>query len=212
MAMSLEELRNKNKRLTLERALGLFLSQGVEQTTFRDIARAAGLTDRSVYRYYENKAELVLDSTFLFWDLFSAQAEKIRARDYRPEMTGLEQIRLVLLAYVELYLEHPEYVRYISGAERLLYNEGIPADVRTRPPGRFETTDSPLVRAIRRGLADGSVSRKVDAEMLYYNVYDAIQGMMYRDAIGATDCDIDCARRMESLVEMFVCAFRGTTY
>lgn len=210
--MSLEELRSKNKRLTVERALELFLRQGVEQTTIRDIAQAVGLTDRSVYRYYETKADLVLDSTFLFWDRFLAQEEEKLARRIPAGMRGIDQIRTVLLSYVDLFLENPGYVRYIAEAERLLYHEGVSADVRKRPPGRFETMNNPLVSAIHAGLADGSVGKNVDVEMLYYNVYDAVQGMMYRDIIGATDCDFDCPSRMRSLVEMFVMAFQGMTY
>lgn len=207
--MSLEEVREKNKRMTVEKALDLFLTAGVEQTTIRDIARAAELTERSVYRYYETKADLVLDSTFLFWSMFSEQAREKGEKRMTPQTKGIEQIRIILMTYIELYLEHPGYIRYIAGAERFLYNEGISVEVRKRPPGRFESTNSPLVCAIRTGLSDGSVSRDVDVELLYYNVYDAIQGIMQRDAIGATDCDIDCLKRMESLCDMFVNAFRG---
>ena len=47
-AMSLEELREQNKRLTVEKGLELFIKNGVEQTTVRDVATAAGLTERSV--------------------------------------------------------------------------------------------------------------------------------------------------------------------
>ena len=57
-----EELRERNKRQTVERALELFIRQGVEQTTIREIAAAAGLTERSVYRYFESKAAVILAS------------------------------------------------------------------------------------------------------------------------------------------------------
>lgn len=208
--MSLEELREKNKRMTVQRALELFLANGVEQTTIRDIARASDVTERSVYRYYETKADLVLDSTFLFWDLFSEQAKEKWEKRMSPGTKGIDQIRIILMTYIDIYMEHPGYIRYIAGAERFLYDEGVSLEVRKRPPGRFESTNNPLVCAIRTGLSDGSVSRDVDVELLYYNAYDAIQGVMQRDAIGATDCDIDCFRRMASLCEMFVNAFRGT--
>ena len=75
-----EELRERNKRQTVERALELFIRQGVEQTTIREIAAAAGLTERSVYRYFESKAAVILATTFLFWERTARQVEEIVGR------------------------------------------------------------------------------------------------------------------------------------
>ena len=68
-----------------------------------------------------------------------------------------------------------------------------------------------MARAIRKGLADGSISPEVDVKELYYNSYDSILGIMQRLSIGGTPSavDLDYDRRMQHLSEMFVRAFRG---
>ena len=48
-----EEQREKNIRLVTEKALDCFLENGIEKTKIADIARLSGLTERSVFRYFE---------------------------------------------------------------------------------------------------------------------------------------------------------------
>ena len=207
--MPLTALREQNKLLTTETALTLFIHRGVDQTSIKDVARAAGVTERSVYRYFETRSQLILATTFLFWQRISTQVNDLVASRMDQALTGIQRIRLMLRFYSTLYLDHPEYVRYILNAETALHNAGLSAAVRSRPPGRFEDSDSPLVQAIRLGLADGTVSPRADVKEIYYNAYDAILGAMQRQVLGSTDCDLDGRTRMEHLCELFVQAFAG---
>jgi len=207
--MSLEELREQNKRLTVEKGLELFIKNGVEQTTVRDVATAAGLTERSVYRYFSSKADLVLATAFLFWERIAKRVEeRVNEKGYQG-MTGIEQVDIMLRFYANLYLDNPDSVRFILSCETALYNAGVTTGIQSRPPGRFEDSDSPMVRAIRAGLADGSVSSDVDVKEIYYNSYDAILGTMQRQAMGSTTCDLDDGQRMEHLCDLFIAAYQG---
>jgi AcrR family transcriptional regulator len=55
----------------------LFASQGYERTTIRDIARAAEVTERTFYRYFDSKDDLVADE-FRSW--LSVLGDAIRSR------------------------------------------------------------------------------------------------------------------------------------
>jgi AcrR family transcriptional regulator len=56
-----ESKSDATRRLLLERALELFQARGVEATTMRDIARAAGLSLGAAYYYFPSKEALVFD-------------------------------------------------------------------------------------------------------------------------------------------------------
>ena len=56
----------KNIRLVTEVALDCFLANGIEKTKVADIALRSGLTERSVFRYFETKADLVLAASLLY--------------------------------------------------------------------------------------------------------------------------------------------------
>jgi AcrR family transcriptional regulator len=54
-----EAKRDATRRILLERALALFQKHGVEATTMRDIAKAAGLSLGAAYYYFPSKEALV---------------------------------------------------------------------------------------------------------------------------------------------------------
>ena len=208
--MSLEELRENNKAAVVERALALFREKGIEQTTVRDIAAAAGLTERSVYRYFDGRADIVLAASFLFWQMvIDRTARMADSEDFR-KATGLEQIRALLGIYSHLIFTDPDGVRFILDAEVCLYHAGLQGKLRNRPPEAFEHSQSPMVRAIAKGLGDGSISPTADVKMLYYGAYDAILGTMERIALDATSAhDTDNQKRMEYLCQLFVRSFEN---
>jgi AcrR family transcriptional regulator len=57
-------------------AMGLFVSQGVTETTIRDIAEGAGIAEGALYRHYRGKDELILD---LFQRHYAAFARRLDA-------------------------------------------------------------------------------------------------------------------------------------
>ena len=56
-----ERRRNQTLREIGDAALRLFDTQGYRQTTIEDVARAAGVSSRTVFRYYATKADLIFD-------------------------------------------------------------------------------------------------------------------------------------------------------
>lgn len=64
-----EGLRERTRRAVraelAEVAIGLFARQGFDDTTVEDIARAAGITKRSFFRYFPTKEDVVFDGVDL---------------------------------------------------------------------------------------------------------------------------------------------------
>jgi len=58
------------------KAMELFVSQGVTETTIRDIAQAAGVAEGALYRHYRSKDELILA---LFERNYAAFAKRLHA-------------------------------------------------------------------------------------------------------------------------------------
>ena len=88
--------RERNKREThaalLDAAERLIAERGYDQTTVRDIAEAAGVTERTFFRYFSAKQELILDEALTDVDGFVAL---IRTRPH--EERAIEAIGAALL-------------------------------------------------------------------------------------------------------------------
>ena len=197
-----EEQREKNIQLVTEKALDCFLENGIEKTKIADIARQCGLAERSVFRYFETKADLVLAASLLYWNRVLERIDQMFQED-SPESstTGLEDAAKILVpAGFDIEM------RFTLDAELTLHNAGRLHEIKNQPPESFETSNGPMAKAIRKGLADGSISPDVDVREIYYNSYDAILGIMQRLSIGGTPSarELDYDSRMLHLSQMFV--------
>lgn len=206
--MSLEELRARNVRLVTEKALKCFIENGIERTKISDIARAAGLTERSVFRYFAEKSDIVTAAAFLYWERAKAFTEA-RLEEMRHDgMTGIEEINVVLNGYAQLLLADPSGIRFSLDAEVMLYSAGKNHEVVNRPPERFEGSNGPMAAAIRRGLADGTVDKNANIKELYYNSYDSILGLMQRLTVGVPSAgELDAASRLKQICDMYTREF-----
>lgn len=207
--MSQGDLRKQNIQLVVEKALGCFIEQGIDKTKVSQIAEKAGLTERSVFRYFKTKADLVLAASYLYWEKVMEYIDAKYPPIERKGMTGLEEIGRLLICYSELYLDDPKGIRFTLDAELMLHGAGKNDVHRNQPPEPYESSNGQVAKAIRKGLEDGSVSKEVDVKELYYNSYDSILGIMQRLSIGGTPSggELDYRRRMESISRMFVRAF-----
>lgn len=207
-----EEQRENNTRIVTENALECFLEKGIEKTTITDIARRSGLAERSVFRYFDTKADLVLAASLLYWNRVLNRIEQM-FHESSPggSTTGLEDAAKILICYSKLYRLDPKGMRFTLDAELMLNGAGKIHKIKNQPPEPYETSNGPMAKAIAKGLSDGSISRDVDVREIYYNSYDAILGIMQRLSIGGTPSarELDYDSRMLSLTQMFIRALSG---
>lgn len=207
--MSLEEVRERNKCLVVEKALELFMEKGIDQTNIREIAKAAGITERSIYRYFETKADIVEACGYLFYRITTENVEQLIEESHMETKRGIEQIAVMLNYYSSMYFENPNGVRFSLDAEIFLYHAGKNIQLLNWFPQKYES-DSPLVRAIYKGVEDGSVSPKIDVKMMYYNVYESILAVMQKMAYASVwTSEEEKRERMKQLCHVFIQALQG---
>lgn len=91
--------RARNARPKIERAaLKLFISEGVDAATTREIADVAGVSEGALYRHYKGKDELALA---LFMETHNRLAEMMQDAFSQPG-TIEERVRRAVTAYCQL--------------------------------------------------------------------------------------------------------------
>ena len=137
---------------SLERAaLHLFLRNGVDGTSMRDLVKQAGFSLGAFYNHFENKEELV-------WTLFSetwyAMGVEMRRRT-RAETDFHSQLRAVTDYMFELYDHDPDLIGYA-----FLTRHRYIMRVNVRLPNPHLVVRVFIATAISRGAA-----QKMDAEV-----------------------------------------------
>ena len=176
-------------RLALqESADRLFAVKGYAATTVRDIAEEAGVTERTFFRYFGGKEDLIIDDA-LSW--VHALAELIRARPGSEDpITSIRRAVLDLVTKVETdpqgsplwtFDEGPEGGRLARSTRRALHEtETILAEVIGDRLERFEHAGAQLaiprhylaellarltVAALRSSLLEGERLRQVGGKV-----------------------------------------------
>jgi len=142
-----------NSRGRLEQAAyELFLDQGYEQTTVADIAARAGLTERTFFRHYADKREV------LFGGSAALQDELLRALDPLPAaMPTIETVRIAV-----------EALSRVLHGRRALSRErqrivAAHADLQERELIKRATLTAALAQALqRRGVREPAASLAAD--------------------------------------------------
>ena len=87
-------------------AFELFLERGFEQVTVAEIAERAGLTERTFFRYFADKREVLFAGSEAFQALFVSSVEN--APGSAPP---IDAVAAALYAQAAQFMEHPAAVR-----------------------------------------------------------------------------------------------------
>ena len=135
-----ERKRDATRRKLLERALKLFQQRGIEATTMRDIAKAAGMSLGAAYYYFPSKEALV----FAYYEDNQAELEAMQP-------TGTVRERLGTIFHGKLETIRPQKKMLAAIVQRLV----DPTD----PVGAFSTQTRSVrdrAMAVLAGSLDGA--------------------------------------------------------
>lgn len=118
---------DKTRRLLLRTAVDLMTVQGFDGTTMKQIGRAAGLGDATIYGYFPSKEKLVLAYFELAATDALAQVAKTKGL---AAFTLQERMQLLIDTLLERFLADREFValghKLVAGAPLLLMGDDLP--------------------------------------------------------------------------------------
>ena len=103
-------------------AFSVFAERTIEKVKMTDIAEACGKGISSIYRHYKSKPELVLAAATLAWDGYIREHN----RGYDPTgLTAAEQYEFILDAFLDLYRNHRDLLRFNQFFNVYVQSEGV---------------------------------------------------------------------------------------
>jgi AcrR family transcriptional regulator len=141
-------------------ALALYAEQGFEQTTAAEIARAAGLTERSFFRHFPDKREV------LFYGMDSVRDLVVQAIADAPSSAGpMEAVGEALAAVGAMVQENPEFAVKRNGVV------SANAELRERELVKLAEMAGAMAGALReRGVPGSAASLAAETGIVVYRV------------------------------------------
>ena len=98
------EIQAYKRQKILTAAADLFRQNGLEGTTMRSIAGAAGYSTGAPYAYFQSKEEIYAELLFISLGRLTKNIKEPEQHSYAPQ----DEIRQTFEAYFKYYLDHPE--------------------------------------------------------------------------------------------------------
>ncbi len=198
-----------HKEKVIRVALDFFSTFGIENSKVSDIANKANLTERTVFRYFATKNDLVLATALLFWNSTSSRINKLMEEEQNKSLKGIDKVRFILNQYASLYDSSKKELIFCDEAETYLSRCGKSILLSNRPPIDFYKSNEPLAKAIKDGILDKSIKDNKDIGLIYLNTYDGLLGFMQKLALSEELSKEEDARRrldlfIDSLIKMYI--------
>lgn len=172
--MSIKEMKMD---FIIENALSLFLKDSISAVTIKDIANSIEIGEATIYRYFENKDNLM--------NLCAHRLEKKVFDEYfssKENKTGYEMISNFYNNYLTIFMSHPEYFRFINEYDAYLLSKMI------KPSSEYENLISKFhnlyIIIYKKGLNDKTINNIDDIDTYYYATSKALLELCKKESIG----------------------------
>jgi TetR/AcrR family fatty acid metabolism transcriptional regulator len=199
-AISVKRMRDRRDSI-LNAASRVFSQKGFQAASITEIAQAAGVSDGLVYKYFENKRDLLISALTAFYERVIADLEAQAQLD----RSFSERLRLLVRSHLGVFVSD-------TGLCRLFISE---VRVATDYPGsaiqvlnkRYTTV---LMQLVREGIRNGEVRPETDPRVVRDLLFGAVEHMAWRHVTTnrALDCD-KLAQQVSAMITAGIMAPRA---
>lgn len=155
MRITSEEMELRRNRI-IRVAYNLINKYGMEGVSLEKIAKVAGVSPKTIFRYFNNKIQLIEETQRIVWKEIVDSIMASNQPAFSEAVNGVEEVRILLKGFENLYKEHSDYIlfAYEFKSYYLRIRNKLPND-------HYENMLSDIrplfIGALERGKKDGSI-------------------------------------------------------
>ena len=195
----IRSVKNERVAIAVSTAAQMYLAAGISEARMTDIAEQAQIGVASLYRYFGTKQLFTVKVAAHIWKMTLKELEPIYTGDRFDAMTGLEQVKTLMDIFHVFLEEHKPFLRFLSEFDMFVIREHLEQEHLEE----YETCTlnilPVMIRAMEKGMADGTIKPGVDPALFYHTVTDCLLSMCQRFAWGNMPHAEDPDRNRQSL-------------
>ena len=172
IALKHEKKRRSRIHTIVRAARKLFLKKGYRGTSIRDICRESGLSNGTLYFYFDNKDALY---AHIYEECFQHLNEMLDDA-VQPDMEPLDQIEIALKTYLRYFVEHREMWDMLDISYRRL---NLSTDLLKRFDEQLQRSYRFVHSAVEQYFERSGQSARHDSRELALLLFTSIDGLFY---------------------------------
>lgn len=158
-------------------AAGLFLRSGIANVKMTDIARESRMGVATLYRHFSTKSRIAIAAGTLMWRRLNGSVKDVVESDDFLVLNGISRLEALLQVYIEMYVAHPNFVRFLDEFDHMVLSEKIPEGDLEDYGREVDSFYTVFDDAYLLGRQDGSIKRAVEFNSYYYATAHALMGV-----------------------------------
>ena len=163
-------LKDVKMNFLVDIATDLFICRSIQDVTIKDIAVSAQVGEATIYRYFGKKQAIVISSAMKLQKEVNTLYFKLD-----EGRTGFEKLKIFYLSYLQIFVNHPEFYKFINEFDSFISSEDPTSSDVIDPyesvVGQYEKV---YMKAYEEGIKDGSVKEQRDISMFYFATTHAL--------------------------------------
>jgi AcrR family transcriptional regulator len=199
----MSKLLEKRKKAVLDVATKLFIEKSIESVTMSDIAEAAQIGEATLYRYFGQKENLVVECVTEIWKVVGQKYFDPHAFDMYE--TGYKKVERFFGLFLTLYIEQLSALKFINNFDNFVANRKIDIEFLTDYNKIILFAKTRFLDLYKEGLLDGSIQKGINADVYYYSSTKAIFalcGKLSQQPIVASDTQANDLDQIKMLIRM----------
>ena len=186
-------MRNKEKdtaekvirvQRAMESAFRLFSEKGIDLVTMPDIAADSGVGRSSLYRYFSSKTDLVIAIGAWKWNEYMDAFDAALMPEELAGKPAAEQLRRYMDAFLDLYRNHSDILRFNYFFNSFLRNEKVSSEQKRPYMEAAKRARRVFFGLYENGIEDGTIRSDKPGEAMFSGIFHIMLAAVTRYAIG----------------------------
>ena len=143
-------LKDAKINFLVDAATQLFMSRSIGEVTIKDIAVAAQVGEATIYRYFNNKQNIVIQAAMKIQNVVSSDFFKLE-----KGKNGFEKLKVFYESYYEIFVKHPNFYKFLNEFDAFVSIED--SSIINPYESAIDTYKGFYMDAYELGLKDGTV-------------------------------------------------------
>lgn len=174
----------RRKKQLLEAGFDLFSRHGIEAVSLQMVADAADVGIATLYKYYQNKLNLVIAISANVWEAVWKEVLQAVGPEELERRNAYQLVELYCDIMLRLYRERPELLRFSANYKSYICREGASEEQLAAQLDALKPINVLFHRKYEEAEADGSIRTDLPEEELFTTVTLTMLGMAERYAQG----------------------------
>ena len=190
----------------VDSAKKLFLSRSISEITIKDISSVSGIGEATIYRYFNNKENLVIAVSL------SIQQDILKVPFSEEQRSGIEKIQDFFELFRKIFVEHKDYFKFIAEFDTVYLNNIKNKENKEYSLGLDAFYDL-FMSAYELGLKDKSIKEVENIKLYYYTCTHSLLELCKKLASTESglkqDKEVSKVSEIEYLISLFISVLKA---